>query len=67
MLTVFNGFGIAIVGTIILALGIGGCNAATYKILPKFSKTSVAGMCINILYCAALALLQCLTKIFDNV
>ncbi len=32
-----------IAGMIIIAMGIGGGNAATYKILPKFSKASVAG------------------------
>ncbi len=32
-----------IFGMIILAMGIGGGNAATYKILPKFSKVAVAG------------------------
>ncbi len=36
-------FGWNICGMVILAMGIGGGNAATYKMLPKFSKGSVAG------------------------
>ncbi len=36
-------FWLNIVGMVIIAMGLGGGNAATYKILPKFSKVSVAG------------------------
>ncbi len=32
-----------VVGMLIIALGTGGGNAATYKILPKFSKASITG------------------------
>ncbi len=39
----FEDFWINIVGTIVIALGIGGGDASTYKILPEFSKVSVAG------------------------
>lgn len=44
VMVLFEDFRLNILGTVIIALGIGGCNAATYKILPKFSKVSIAGI-----------------------